>query len=636
MLRGVYLHPLVLYNRKLCFLLYKTKGKAHSHVRQDASHLALGAAHVASDMLDQILKKDILMAKKSVNKNKSIADRANLVQTAGKSAVNPTEEAKPADKTVAKSAEKAAAKPVEKAADNTSGKKTGNANTVSSYRKMFEEEEKPEPLKGGKKFFNRMDKLGDIFFLNLRVALCCIPIVTIGAAFTALYSVTNKMVDDKEGKVGKEYWKAFKSNFHEATIAWLINLVYILLMYVQFRYVSTANTQGANILMIVLGFEVILLCFELPLLFPMIARYENKPLNHIINSIVFSIANFGTWFRMFFLWVIPDLIYYLRPTLLVYTWYLWALFLTAFFAYICSMFLKKFYAKLEGSGKADTEKYASVSSGADSDDADNIDDVDIVDDEGAVVASEASGEASKSDKEGKSASKDDAEPYSKVGYFRDYYLKYVILGILIIVVGVYIVKDVMNGSKNILAEGTAVNAHFTESEVEKLKEGLFEKLEGDAEKDEVIFVNEYDIVLNGSDMDQISVNQSTTELFNYINSNTLDYLILDEESLKYYNEYDAFMNLEYILTDEQKNELSDRMVYIPVGINLLGKNMDQYSKEDEGGTDKTIDNPVLPVALDISDSEIFAEKRDTRMYLVFTSARPKTENMQKLVDYIIK
>ena len=590
------------------------------------------------------------MAKKSVNKNKSIADRANLVQTAGKSAANPTDEPKPVDKVTAKPVEKAAAdkpvdktatksagkaadKPVEKAADNTSAKKTGNENSVSSYRKMFEEEEKPEPLKGGKKFFNRMDKLGDIFFLNLRVALCCIPIVTIGAAFTALYSVTNKMVDDKEGKVGKEYWKAFKSNFHEATIAWLINLVYILLMYIQFRYVSTANTQGANILMIVLGFEVILLCFELPLLFPMIARYENKPLNHIINSIVFSIANFGTWFRMFFLWVIPALIYYIRPTLLVYTWYLWALFLTAFFAYICSMFLKKFYAKLEGSGKADTEKYASVSSEAD---ADNADDADNIDDAEAVVASEASGEASKSDKEGKSASKDDAEPYSKVGYFRDYYLKYVILGILIIVVGVYIVKDVMNGSKNILAEGTAVNAHFTESEVEKLKDGLFEKLDGDAEKDEVIFANEYDIVLNGSDMDQISVNQSTTELFNYINSNTLDYLILDEESLKYYNEYDAFMNLEYILTDEQKNDLSDRMVYIPVGINLLGKNMDQYSKEDEGGTDKTIDNPVLPVALDISDSEIFAEKRDTRMYLVFTSARPKTENMQKLVDYIIK
>ena len=586
------------------------------------------------------------MAKKSVNKNKSIADRANLVQTAGKSAANLTDEPKPVDKAVDKpvgrAVDKPVDKPVDKAADNTSAKKTGNANSVSSYRKMFEEEEKPEPLKGGKKFFNRMDKLGDIFFLNLRVALCCIPIVTIGAAFTALYSVTNKMVDDKEGKVGKEYWKAFKSNFHEATIAWLINLVYILLMYVQFRYVSTANTQGANILMIVLGFEVILLCFELPLLFPMIARYENKPLNHIINSIVFSIANFGTWFRMFFLWVIPALIYYIRPTLLVYTWYLWALFLTAFFAYICSMFLKKFYAKLEESGKADTEKYASVSSGADAydtdnaDDTGNADDADNIDDAEAVVASEASGEASKSDKEGKSASKDDAEPYSKVGYFRDYYLKYVILGILIIVVGVYIVKDVMNGSKNILAEGTAVNAHFTESEVEKLKDGLFEKLDGDAEKDEVIFVNEYDIVLNGSDMDQISVNQSTTELFNYINSNTLDYLILDEESLKYYNEYDAFMNLEYILTDEQKNDLSDRMVYIPVGINLLGQDMDQYSREDEGDTDKTIDNPVLPVALDISDSEIFAEKRDTRMYLVFTSARPKTENMQKLVDYIIK
>ena len=56
------------------------------------------------------------MAKKSVNKNKSIADRANLVQTAGKSAANPTDEPKPVDKAVDK--------PVDKTADNTSAKKT--------------------------------------------------------------------------------------------------------------------------------------------------------------------------------------------------------------------------------------------------------------------------------------------------------------------------------------------------------------------------------------------------------------------------------------------------------------------------------------------------------------------------------
>ena len=478
---------------------------------------------------------------------------------------------------------------------------------------MFEEEEKPEPLKGGKKFFNRMDKLGDIFFLNLRVALCCIPIVTIGAAFTALYSVTNKMVDDKEGKVGKEYWKAFKSNFHEATIAWLINLVYILLMYVQFRYVSTANTQGANILMIVLGFEVILLCFELPLLFPMIARYENKPLNHIINSIVFSIANFGTWFRMFFLWVIPALIYYIRPTLLVYTWYLWALFLTAFFAYISSMFLKKFYAKLEGSGKADTEKYANTVD-SDTHDGETAENISC---EGDPVISS-----------------NEEETYSKTRFFRDYYLKYLILGILVIGAAIYIVADIVKGSKNILAEGTAINAGLTEEEITGLKDGIFEELDGNTEKDEVIFVDEFSMVFDGTDVDRMSLNQSTTDLFNYINSNSLDYIIIDEDALKNLNEYDAFMNLEYILSDEQIKRYEKEIVYIPVGINLKDENIHIYSADDAGNADKTYDNPILPIALDITDSGIFKTRRENRMYLVFASAAPKKENMQKLVDFL--
>ncbi len=205
----------------------------------------------------------------------------------------------------------------------------------------------PEPMKPKMRFFNFIDKFGDLFFLNILFALSCIPIITIGAAFTALYSVTNKMVDDKEGVVKDEYWKAFKENFKEATGAWIINLIYIVLLYLQYGYIMTHDNEISKMLFIVLGFEVILLCFELPLLFPMIARYKNTVFNHIKNSLILATVNLGTWFRMFSLWVIPVVIYYLRPTLFIYTWYLWILILTSLLAYICSIFLKKYYAKLE-------------------------------------------------------------------------------------------------------------------------------------------------------------------------------------------------------------------------------------------------------------------------------------------------
>jgi hypothetical protein len=55
----------------------------------------------------------------------------------------------------------------------------------------------------------------------------------------------------------------------------------------------------------------------------------------------------GTWFKMFFIWALPFVLYYINLKVRVYTWYLWGLILTAIFAYICSMFLLGFYEKLE-------------------------------------------------------------------------------------------------------------------------------------------------------------------------------------------------------------------------------------------------------------------------------------------------
>ena len=44
------------------------------------------------------------------------------------------------------------------------------------------------------KFFTFMGRVADLIILNLLFLLCCIPIVTIGPAITAMYYVTMKMV----------------------------------------------------------------------------------------------------------------------------------------------------------------------------------------------------------------------------------------------------------------------------------------------------------------------------------------------------------------------------------------------------------------------------------------------------------
>ena len=62
----------------------------------------------------------------------------------------------------------------------------------------------------------------DILYVSVLWILACIPIVTIGAATTALYYTVNKVVRHTRGYVWKDFWGAFRSNFKQSTIVWLV------------------------------------------------------------------------------------------------------------------------------------------------------------------------------------------------------------------------------------------------------------------------------------------------------------------------------------------------------------------------------------------------------------------------------
>ena len=70
--------------------------------------------------------------------------------------------------------------------------------------------------------FTSLSRLADLFWLNLLYIICCIPLVTVGAASTALYYVTLKMAKDEEGYITRSYFKSFKDNFVQATAIWLL------------------------------------------------------------------------------------------------------------------------------------------------------------------------------------------------------------------------------------------------------------------------------------------------------------------------------------------------------------------------------------------------------------------------------
>ena len=72
-----------------------------------------------------------------------------------------------------------------------------------------------------------LNRVGDLLILNVLMIVCCIPVITAGAAFTAMHYVLLKIVRGEEGYLIRGFFKSFRSNFRQATLIWLLSLIHI-------------------------------------------------------------------------------------------------------------------------------------------------------------------------------------------------------------------------------------------------------------------------------------------------------------------------------------------------------------------------------------------------------------------------
>lgn len=132
-----------------------------------------------------------------------------------------------------------------------------------------------------------MNRLMDIFKLNCMWLLCSLPIVTMGAATTAAYTITLKMVNDEEGYIAGPFWKEFKANLKKGSILGVIAMLACYAVYLDFQLYHAAKQH--NMMFLIVGVIGIYLIFmHMVYAFPLLARYENSIVNTMRNS--YSIA----------------------------------------------------------------------------------------------------------------------------------------------------------------------------------------------------------------------------------------------------------------------------------------------------------------------------------------------------------
>ena len=140
-------------------------------------------------------------------------------------------------------------------------------------------------------FIQFLNRVADLMILNFLMMICCLPIFTIGASYTAMHYVLLKMVRKEEGYLLRGFFKSFKQNFKQATLIWLGMLVVIVFFGVDFWIFRYSDMEFSKIFMIIFLALALVFAFTAVYVFPVLARFDNSVKNILKNSVSLAILN---------------------------------------------------------------------------------------------------------------------------------------------------------------------------------------------------------------------------------------------------------------------------------------------------------------------------------------------------------
>ena len=203
-----------------------------------------------------------------------------------------------------------------------------------------------------------LNKVADMMWLNILTLICCIPIITVGPALTALHYMALKMARNEECYITRDYFKSFKLNLRQGILIWLIQLVVIVLLIGDFLILNYSAINFGQPMKIILMVVSIVVLFTFTFVYPVLAKFDNTVLRTIKNAFFIGILQFPKTILMMILSVVPAVLFVTAPQIIP------VVFLFGFSApaWVSAKLYNKFFRNLEdqmnGTGESEREENA--------------------------------------------------------------------------------------------------------------------------------------------------------------------------------------------------------------------------------------------------------------------------------------
>lgn len=146
-----------------------------------------------------------------------------------------------------------------------------------------------------------------LFLLNVCFIICCLPVFTVGAAVSAMYSVfLNSSV---ESGVLRRYFGAFAENFKQATIIWGVFFLAAMVLAANGYFLLTYRFEGNGFLMVIVAVVTVLYLSVASFAFALQARFENSTWQTMKNALILGIGKIFSGVLMSFVMLFPVIMF---------------------------------------------------------------------------------------------------------------------------------------------------------------------------------------------------------------------------------------------------------------------------------------------------------------------------------------
>ncbi len=172
------------------------------------------------------------------------------------------------------------------------------------------------------KFMQVIGRITDLILLNILFVITCLPVFTIGASLAALYTLCFQLMREEYSGIIKPYFRAFKRNFRQATVIWLL----LMIAAVPAVYYVSQTLLLEGILRYSSAFFVIitLVCLMAgSYVFPWISQFENTASQAIKNALILSVSQLPRTVLILLINLMPAIVFFINFQLFVQISFLW-------------------------------------------------------------------------------------------------------------------------------------------------------------------------------------------------------------------------------------------------------------------------------------------------------------------------